>query len=155
MAISFKQSISVDSGASFAGTTSISDGALKVGNVTESTTSGAIYATNDVVAFATSDERLKKYPKKIPNALDKVNNISGVNFIWRKTDEDMKKNVHSFEGRDVGVLAQEVEKVLPEVVTTRGNGYKAVKYEKIIPLLIEAIKELTEKVKTLEHASSK
>ena len=62
----------------------------------------------------------------------------------------MKQNVHSFEGHDVGVIAQEIEKVLPEVVTTRDNGYKAVKYEKIIPLLVEAIKELQAEVQELK-----
>ena len=51
----------------------------------------------------------------------------------------------------MGVLAQEVENVLPDVVTTRSNGYKAVKYEKLIPLLIESIKTLSEKVERLEE----
>ena len=134
MAVKFLQSIDVS------GDADISSGALSVGNITETKTNGAIYAANDVIAFATSDERLKKYPKNIKNALDKVDAINGVNFIWRKADEDIQKNVHSFEGRDVGVIAQEVEKVLPEVVVTRDTGYKAVKYEKIVPLLIEAIK---------------
>ena len=62
----------------------------------------------------------------------------------------MKKEVHSFEGHDVGVLAQELEEVLPEVVATRDNGYKAVKYEKIVPLLIEAIKEQQEQIDELK-----
>jgi hypothetical protein len=59
--------------------------------------------------------------------------------------------VHGNEGHDVGVLAQELEKVLPEVVTTRDSGYKAVKYEKIIPLLVEAIKELQAEVQKLKN----
>ena len=83
---------------------------------------------------------------------DKVNQINGVNFIWRKANDDIRENVHSFEGRDVGVLAQEVEKVLPEVVTTRDTGYKAVKYEKIVPLLIEAIKELKVEIDELKKS---
>ena len=56
--------------------------------------------------------------------------------------------IHENEGNDIGVIAQEVEKILPEIVSTRKNGYMAVKYEKIVPVLIEAIKELTNKVKT-------
>lgn len=144
MAVKFLNNIEVD------GDTDITSGALSVGSITETTTNGAIYAANDVVAFATSDARLKKYPKNIKNALDKVDAINGVNFIWRKANEDVQKNVHSFEGRDVGVIAQEVEKVLPEVVVTRETGYKAVKYEKIVPLLIEAIKELRLEVEELK-----
>lgn len=153
MAINFVSKINVTGGgADIDGATTVTNGALKIGSVTESATNGAIYAANDVVAFATSDERLKKYPKNIPNALDKVNQINGVNFIWRKANDDIKENVHSFEGRDVGVLAQEVEKVLPEVVTTRDTGYKAVKYEKIVPLLIEAIKELKVEIDELKKS---
>lgn len=130
------------------GSVSIS-GSMGVG-MSATTTFGRIDAKNDVVAFSTSDERLKKYVKNIPNALDKVSQINGVNFQWRKTDEEMKQNIHSFEGKDVGVIAQEVEKILPEVVITRDNGYKAVKYEKIIPLLVEAIKELQAEVQELK-----
>ena len=63
--------------------------------------------------------------------------ISGVEFDWKKLTEKEK----AFKGHDVGVVAQEIEEVLPEVVQTRDNGYKAVKYEKLVPLLIEAIKE--------------
>ena len=132
------------------GSVSIS-GSMGVG-MDATTTFGRIDAKNDVVAFSTSDERLKKYIKNIPNALDKVSQINGVNFQWRKTDEEVKQNVHSFEGKDVGVIAQELEKVLPEVVITRDNGYKAVKYEKIIPLLIEAIKELQAEVQELKNS---
>ena len=58
--------------------------------------------------------------------------------------------IHENEGHDIGVIAQEVKKVIPEIVTTRDSGYMAVKYEKMVPLLIEAIKELTNKVKDLE-----
>ena len=67
--------------------------------------------------------------------------ISGVSFDWKELTEEEKKTIHGNQGHDVGVIAQEIEEVLPEVVTTRDSGYKAVKYEKIVPLLIEAIKE--------------
>ena len=62
----------------------------------------------------------------------------------------MEKEVHSFEGHDVGVIAQEIEAVLPEVVTTRDSGYKAVRYDKIVPLLIQGIKELKSEVEILK-----
>lgn len=120
--------------------------------VAASATIGRFDASNDVVAFSTSDERLKKYVKNIPNALDKVSQINGVTFQWKKTDDETKQNVHSFEGKDVGVIAQEIEKVLPEVVITRDNGYKAVKYEKIIPLLIESVKELKAEIEELKKS---
>lgn len=122
--------------------------------VAASATIGRFDASNDVVAFSTSDERLKKYVKNIPNALDKVSQINGVTFQWKKTDDEIKQNVHSFEGKDVGVIAQEIEKVLPEVVITRDNGYKAVKYEKIIPLLIESVKELKAEIEELKKSNT-
>jgi hypothetical protein len=143
----------VESNFTFDGTTAFINGALRVGsNAAANTTNGKIVASNDVVAFATSDERLKKYIKPIPNALDKVSQIRGIEFDWKVTDEKMRKEVHSFEGHDVGVLAQEVEKVLPEVVVTRDSGYKAVRYEKIVPLLIESIKELKAEIEELKKS---
>ena len=128
----------------------ICDGALAVGNITPSTTTGRIDASNDIVAYSTSDCRLKKYIKPIPNALDKIDQIRGVEFDWKVTDEKMEKEVHSFEGHDIGVIAQEIEAVLPEVVTTRDSGYKAVRYDKIVPLLIQGIKELKSEVEILK-----
>tara|TARA_R110001606_G_scaffold171526_1_gene317211 strand:- start:98 stop:1348 length:1251 start_codon:yes stop_codon:yes gene_type:complete len=111
------------------------------GTTTMNTTTGRIDATNDVVAYATSDRRLKENIKPIEHALDKVERINGVNFDWKELDEESIKNIHGNKGHDIGVIAQEIEKVLPDAVTTRESGYKAVNYEKIIPLLIEAIKE--------------
>ena len=64
----------------------------------------------------------------------------------------MKREVHSHEGPDVGVIAQEIEEVLPEIVATRDNGYKAVYYEKLIPLLIESVKELKAEVDELKKS---
>ena len=119
-------------------------GSLGVGMAANSTI-GRIDAKNDVVAFSTSDERLKDNITPIQDALTKVSQVQGIKFDWIP-----KEGVHGNEGHDVGVIAQEIEKVLPEVVTTRENGYKAVKYEKIIPLLVEAIKELQEEIKELK-----
>ena len=112
-----------------------------------STVSGEIRAAGDVTANYSSDKRLKKNIKSISGALDKLSTINGVEFDWIE-----KEGVHSHKGHDVGVIAQEVEKVLPEVVVTRDNGYKAVNYEKIIPLLIESIKDLKAEIDELKKS---
>ena len=122
-------------------------GALGVG-VTPSATAGRIDASNDVVAYSTSDIRFKENINPIDNALEKLDQIGGYTFDW-KTEEELV-SLHGFKGHDVGVIAQEIEAILPEVVTTRDSGYKAVKYEKIVPLLIQAIKEQQEQIKELQ-----
>ena len=133
------------------GTSAYFNSAMIVGSGTAAnTTNGKIVAANDVVAFSSSDKRWKENVKPIDNALDKVSKIGGYEFDWKELTEEEKKTQHSNEGHDIGVIAQEIEEVLPEVVTTRDNGYKAVKYEKIIPLLVEAIKELQEEIKELK-----
>ena len=105
---------------------------------------GAVRVAGDITAFYSSDVRLKKNISSIQNSLDKVISISGNTFEWN----DKSLN----EGREVGVLAQEIEKLgLPNVVTTRENGFKAVRYEKLVPLLIEAIKELKSEVDDLKR----
>jgi len=102
-----------------------------------------IEASGDVIAFGSSDERLKDNVTYIHKPIDKINKIGGYKFTWNNKQD-------TYLGKDVGVLAQEIEAVLPEVVTTRATGYKAVKYEKIVPLLIEGIKELDKKIKHIE-----
>lgn len=114
--------------------------------VVPSATTGRLDASNDIVAYSTSDERLKDNIVPIENALDKVSQIQGVEFDWKILSEQEKESVHGNEGHDIGVIAQEIEKILPEAVQTRENGYKAVRYEKIVPLLIQAINELQEKL---------
>ena len=99
----------------------------------------------DVVAYGSSDKRLKENIQPIENALDKLDNIGGYTFNWNDQED-----IHGHKGNDIGVIAQEIEDILPEVVTTRDNGYKAVKYEKIVPLLIQAIKELKAEVDKLK-----
>jgi hypothetical protein len=97
---------------------------------------GDVNASGDITAFFTSDQRLKTNITPINNALDKIDQITGVTYDW---DTELQQR---HEGHDVGVLAQEVESILPEAVVTREDGYKAVNYEKLVPLLIQAIKEL-------------
>jgi hypothetical protein len=102
-----------------------------------SATAGRIDATNDIVAFSSSDIRFKENITPIENALDKISKISGNTYDWKAEN----KAEHGYEGNDVGVIAQEIEAVLPQLVQTRENGYKAVKYDKLVALLIEGIKE--------------
>jgi hypothetical protein len=104
---------------------------------------GALNVGGDVTAYATSDQRLKDNITPIPNALEKVLSISGNTFDWNEKSEK--------EGSDVGIIAQEILEVLPEVVTTRDDGYLAVRYEKLVPLLIEAIKEQQETLLNLKN----
>ena len=108
---------------------------------------GEIRATNDITAFYSSDIRLKENIQPIQNALEKVESISGNTYDWKEGYDE----IHSHKGNDIGVIAQEIESILPQIVTNRDNGYKAVQYEKIVPLLIEAIKELSAKIKRLEN----
>jgi hypothetical protein len=108
-------------------------------------TTGAINSQGDITAFYSSDARLKTNIKSITSALDKIDSINGVEYDWNTELQD----VHT--GRDVGVIAQEIEQVLPEAVVTRDTGYKAVNYDKVIPLLLQAIKELKAEVRSLKQ----
>lgn len=109
------------------------------------TVTGDIQCTGDVIsAYSASDIRLKENLERIPDAISKVNKINGYTFNYTKAP-----NI-----RSAGVVAQELEKVLPEVVfdiVKEDDSYKAVRYDQIVPLLIEAIKELNEKVETLSN----
>ena len=121
-------------------------GSLAVGNISPNATDGRIDASNDVVAYSSSDIRWKTNIKLIESPLEKLQKLSGVEFDWI---EDTL--VHGNSGNDVGVIAQEVEEVLPQAVQTRDSGMKAVRYEKIIPLLIETIKEQQNQIDELKN----
>ena len=115
-------------------------------------TASYITAVGDIYAFNTSDRNLKTKIKPIKNALDKVCQLSGNTFEW--IPEYLEKIPENFrKAQDVGVLAQEVETVLPEAVMTRPDGTMAVDYEKIVPLLIEAIKELRAELSDIKKPS--
>jgi len=135
----------INTSASVSGSLSTTGNSVIGGNLTVSnglavnsgglTVNGTINATGDITPFYTSDARLKDNIKPITCALEKIDSIQGVEFDWNHELSD-----HT--GHDIGVLAQEIEEVLPEAVITRDNGYKAVRYEKLIPLLLQAVKEL-------------
>lgn len=106
--------------------------------VVEITSTGDIKAEGDIIAFTSSDIDLKTNVTKIKNALSKVKQLDGILFNWNK-DTALEKDPSKPEA---GLVAQQVLKVLPEAVTRRQNGFLAVNYEKVIPLLVESIKEL-------------
>ena len=137
-------------------------GTLAVQSTTNSTskTTGAVVVSGgvginndlhvggDITAFSSSDQNLKENIVVIPNALDKINAISGNTFTWKSSTTSPEH----FRGitEDTGVIAQEVEALgLPGITTTRDDGTKAVRYERLVPLLIQAIKELSAKVDAL------
>ena len=115
-------------------------------------TTGEIRATNDVTAFYSSDVALKENITNIPNPLDALKKLNGVLFDWKKEYIDKRGGEDGYfvRKKDVGVIAQEVRKVLPEIVVERTNGYLGVDYKRIIPLLIESIKELKQEVEDLK-----
>jgi hypothetical protein len=110
--------------------------------------SGGINVTGDITAYYTSDARLKTNVETISNALNKVDLMRGVIFNWNEIAKDKDILV-----KEAGVIAQEVQAVLPEAVTERDDGYLAVKYDKIVPLLIQAIRELRIEVESLKKSS--
>ena len=116
-----------------------------------STTAGEIRATNNITAFY-SDERLKDVIGEIDNALDKVRALRGVYYTENAAAKDLG---YDNNRRQVGVIAQDVEKVLPEAVREKtldlldGKTYKTVEYDSIHGLLINCIKELKKEIISL------
>ena len=103
-----------------------------------------LHVGGDITAFSSSDQNLKENIVVIPNALDKINALSGNTFTWKSNSDTF------LQGDDTGVIAQEVEALgLPGITTTRDDGVKAVNYDKLVPVLIQAIKELSAKVDAL------
>jgi hypothetical protein len=128
-------------GGSITGDVSIGQTLNVVGNTL---VQGTISAFGDVIAYSSSDARLKDNITVIESPLEKVSKINGVSFNWND-----KQTAYEVGKKDIGVIAQEIEEVLPELVTTRDNGYKAVRYEKIVALLIEAVKEQQTQINNL------
>jgi hypothetical protein len=137
---------------------SVTTGLVTLGNGLNVT--GAITATGEITAYA-SDGRLKGNVETISNAMDRVMSISGVTFDWLPEVADL--GFIPVKTHDVGVIAQDVERVLPEAVrpapfdlneertgSKSGENYLTVQYEKLTALLIEAVKELNGRIVSLE-----
>jgi hypothetical protein len=95
----------------------------------------------------TSDAKFKKDLQSIHNPLDKVIKMNGISYEWKRVEYS---DMNFPQGRHYGVIAQEMEKVLPEVVNTASDGTKSVAYPEIIPVLIEAIKEQQKEIEQLK-----
>jgi hypothetical protein len=110
----------------------------------QSSTNSLVVA-GDIIAFSSSDKRLKKKIKNIDKPLDIISKIGGYRFEWNeKSHKETNK-------KDIGVIAQEIEEFLPEIVDTRDNGYKAVDYGKLSALLIEGMKEQQKNINKQEN----
>ena len=106
---------------------------------------GDIGATGDIVAYVSSDERLKNNVEVISNPIEKVQAVRGVTWEWNDLASEAAK-----QSPNLGVIAQEVEAVLPQLVHDRENGFKGVDYAKLTGLLIEAIKEQQKQIDELK-----
>jgi hypothetical protein len=127
-------------------------------------TDGRVDASNDVIAFA-SDKRLKEDVEPISDALDKIDKLTGITYVWNAKASEVA-GFDNRAGKSVGVYAQDVKEVLPEAVklapfdndgndgSLSGEEYLTVQYERIVPLLIESIKELKSEVKELKEKCS-
>ena len=133
-------------------TTDVQIDSLGIGTAASGTT-GQIRATDDITAFYSSDIALKEDIVNIPNPLEAIKKLNGVTFNWKQSwlDEQGGEDGYFVRKKDIGVIAQEVEKVLPEAVAQRANGIKAVKYDRLTCLLIEAVKVLSDKIQKFEE----
>jgi hypothetical protein len=110
---------------------------------------GALNVGGDVVAYASSDERLKDNIELISNPIEKVQSLKGVTWNWNDNADELQQSLPN-----VGVIAQDVEKVLPQLVTDRDNGFKGVDYAKLTGLLIEAVKDQQKQIDELKSKLS-
>ncbi|CAM1343789.1 tail fiber domain-containing protein [Tenacibaculum amylolyticum] len=131
-----------------------SNSKFEIGNNTTGTSNvlfsldetGTVRAKGDVVAYSTSDMNLKSAIKPIASPLTKINQLSGNEFVWNE-----KQTTYEEGSKDYGIIAQEVASVLPEAVRkNEDTGHLSVRYEKLIPLLIEGMKEQQGQIEELK-----
>jgi len=136
----------------------VAGGALFVGTPTGTVGAvGEIRATNEITAYYSSDANLKENVVLISDPIEKLSKIRGVYFDWKDSFINYRGGEDGYFVRkhDVGVIAQEIEQVLPEVVAAKSDGFLGVRYEKIIPLLIEAIKDQQRQITQLSEQVNK
>ena len=112
---------------------------------------GNITATGNITAYYSSDKRLKDNIIPIENPFEKIDKISGYEFEWKPEFEE----IHNSKGNDVGVIAQEIKASMPELVGMMSGGYMGVKYEKLTVYLLEAVKNLNDRLIEVEEENKK
>lgn len=115
---------------------------------------GAIARNADMHAHSHgySDIRLKRNVSQLNNALDNISNLRGVTFLWDTEKE--QHNMNMPRGNQIGFIAQEVEEIYPELVTIGPNGFKQVDYDKVTPIMVEAIKEQQIQISNLQQQNA-
>ena len=130
--------------------TTATSGALS-GVTVSSTKLSFVPSTGTVTATdfaATSDANLKNVIRNIQNATDKIKSISGVEFTWNNVAKNI--GVSDSEEVQIGLLAHQIKQLYPSMVYTHEDGYMRVNYDKLIPILIESIKELSDKIDSIQ-----
>ena len=126
-------------------------GNLKILPSGDSNQAGIFRASGDIIAFA-SDKRLKENIVEIPNPLDKIKQLRGVYYDWK---ENVKEEgfYPTRKTNEIGMIAQEVEKVIPQAIEVApfNKKYKTIKYDRIIPLLVECIKDQQKQIDELKN----
>ena len=125
------------------------NGSESISNKFSLSSSGVLTVSGDVIAYGSpSDAKYKENVKPIKNALDKVMDLEGVSFDWKENNEilDIKE--------DIGFIAQDVQKVIPELVRENEEGNLSLRYQGLIPVLLEAMKEQQKQIDDLKAQMS-
>ena len=112
---------------------------------------GDLAATGNIIAYVSSDERLKTHVTPLENSLEKLKRLSAVDFLWK----DHSKGWGKKSPQDIGLLAQEVEKEFPSLVGEMADGYKGIRYDRLVPVLVDSIKTQDKKIEKLESLVEK
>jgi hypothetical protein len=129
------------------GVTGVITGSSSLSLAGNATVQGTIYCRNDIIAYQPpSDIKIKDDIKLIDSPIEKVKQLNGCSFTFNQDAPEHLQNKPSY-----GLIAQDVERVLPHAIEERHTGIKGVNYNNITPLLVECIKKLSEKVEALEN----
>ncbi len=112
---------------------------------------GDIAATGNVIAYVSSDERLKSNITPLEDSLEKVKRLNPVDFSWNDTTKGWGTETPA----DMGLLAQDVEKQFPSIVREMDDGYKGIRYDRLIPVLVDCIKTQDSKIEELKELVEK